>query len=587
MAEPLLEARALSVDRGGRRTLEDISLSLYPGEILALIGPNGAGKSTLLKALLGLIPSDGEVRCGDRSLREMHEKERAREIAYIPQEGLLNQGFRAFEVVAQGRYAHLEKRRSLTRADHEAVRAALKTAQAESLAGRRYDRLSLGEKRRVLIARALASGARILALDEPDASLDLAQKLALFELLRALRDRGYGILVVLHGLDEMRALADRALLIEAGKKVVEGPPDSVLREEIVREIYGVALRGDPPRFERLGEPIKISESPELQRRPREPRRALPLLSINLALLALALILGAAGLILKSGLARDDMSGAQREHAAEGAETLRDHRGFSFRAGGYERILSGSVTADQILAELIPPSRVVGITSYGKNFAPASLRFPEHPTVDRLADLERIVSLSPDLVIVHDLADEAALARLRELGIPVFDLGPVGGAEDFARDIRTLGALIGEAERGEALSALHLGRLERISADLPREGRPRALYIRSFGRDLLGGAVGTHYHDVIVYAGLEDAASELRGWPRYEAEQILTLNPELLVTAKGKGALICASPGLDALAACREGAILEVEGEALDDSAFGVERSALALRRAYDRYRGAR
>lgn len=581
MAEPLLEARALSVDRGGRRTLEDISLSLYPGEILALIGPNGAGKSTLLKALLGLIPSDGEVRCGDRSLREMHEKERAREIAYIPQEGLLNQGFRAFEVVAQGRYAHLGRRRSLTRADHEAVRAALKTAQAESLAGRRYDRLSLGERRRVLIARALASGARILALDEPDASLDLAQKLALFELLRALRDRGYGILVVLHGLDEMRALADRALLLSAGQKVVEGPPDSVLREEIIREVYGVALRGDPPRFERLGEPIEISESPALQRRSRELRRALPLLSINLALLALAFILGAAGLILKSGLARDDARG---EDASERAETLRDHRGFSFRAGGYERILSGSVTADQILAELISPSRVVGITSYGKNFAPASLRFPEHPTVDRLADLERIVALSPDLVIVHDLADEAALARLRELGIPVFDLGPVGGAEDFARDIRTLGALIGEAERGEALSALHLGRLERISTDLPREGRPRALYIRSFGRDLLGGAVGTHYHDVIVYAGLEDAASGLRGWPRYEAEQILTLDPELLVTAKGKGALICASPGLDALEACREGAILEIDAEALDDSAFGLERSALELRRAYDRYR---
>lgn len=589
MVEPLLVAQRISVARGKRRTLEEISLALYPGEILALIGPNGAGKSTLLRAILGLIPSEGEVRCGRRSLFEMHERERAREIAYIPQEGLLTQGFLVEEVVAQGRYAHLGGRRQLSKSDWEAVRDALKIAQIEALIGRRYDRLSLGERRRVLIARALAGGAKILALDEPDASLDLAQKLALFELLRALRDEGYGVLIVLHGLEEMRALADRAILLSSGRAMAEGGPNEVLRDEALEEVYGLTLRGEPPRFERIGEPITIPSRTGKQEREASAAPSWPLVSLNLALLFIALLFGAGALIAKgrpsggaSVVRLSDSSGGQ----------LEDHRGHAFSRGIYQRILSGSVTADQILAELIDPARVVGVTSYGQNFEPAAFRFAQHPSVDRLSDVERILALRPDLVIVNDVADEAALHRLRELEIPVFDLGPVHGAQKFAEDIRTLGSLLGEFERAEALASLYLSRLERIAArpepGVMEKGRfeqaarsKRALYLRSFGRDLLGGASGTHYHDVIRYAGLIDAAEEFHGWPRYEAEQVLTLDPDFIVTAKGKGEVICASPGLERLRACRQRAIFEIDAALLDDSAFGVENAALALRRAYE------
>lgn len=577
---PLLEARGITVERGKRRTLEDVSLELRRGEILALVGPNGAGKSTLLKALLGLIPSEGEVLYSGQSRRSLSPKERARTIAYIPQEGLLTQGFLVEEVVAQGRYSHLEERRRLSPADREAVHAALHAAHAADLIGRRYNALSLGERRRVLLARALASGARVIALDEPDAFLDLGQKLALFELLRALRAQGYAILVVLHGLDEAISLADRALLLANGRAMLSGPPESVLNAEMMREIYGVERRGEPPRFERIGAPITINETPA-GAMPRPPRsRSLPLVTLNFAALFFALLLGVSSLIAKGGLSArssDEKAGAFAE-----SETLIDERGFVFQAGGYERIVSGSVTVDQILAELIDPARVVAVTSYGQNYEPAAHRFASHQTIERLAELERILALKPDLIIVHDLADEAALARLRELGVPVFDLGPVGDAERFARDIRIVGALIGERGRAEALADLYLSRLERISpAEPPDMARPTALYVRSFGRDLLGGARGTHYHDLIHYAGLRDAASEHRGWPRYEPEQILALDPDYLLTAAGKAGSLCARPGLEALRACRQGAVLEVEAALLDDSAFGLERAALALRRAYE------
>src|SRR5690606_30114154 len=106
MAEPALAARALRVSRGTREVLRGVSLEVRHGEVLALLGPNGAGKSTLLRALLGLVPRDGEVLLEGRPLGSMSARERARAIAYVPQHGLLATAFTVEDVVLQGRYAH-------------------------------------------------------------------------------------------------------------------------------------------------------------------------------------------------------------------------------------------------------------------------------------------------------------------------------------------------------------------------------------------------------------------------------------------------------------------------------------------------
>ena len=242
MSAPLLSAAALNVDRGGRRVLTGFALGAHARSISALAGPNGAGKSSALKALAGLLPSTGELSLFGRDLRTLTRRERAHQLAYVPQQSLLQSGIAVREVVRQGRYAHdpaWPGRRKL----QPAVEQALHATDVHELRDRRWNELSGGEQRRVLLARALATEAPIILLDEPTSALDVGHALQFMSLLRELADRGRCIVVVLHDLDQVSRYADQTVLLHHGHTVAAGPTREVISVESahVRAVYGVEL----------------------------------------------------------------------------------------------------------------------------------------------------------------------------------------------------------------------------------------------------------------------------------------------------------------------------------------------------------
>ncbi|MGE0791667.1 MAG: ABC transporter ATP-binding protein [Sandaracinaceae bacterium] len=238
-----LEALGLRVRRRAREVLRGVDFEASAGELTSVLGPNGAGKSTLLSALATLLPSEGSITLDGADLRAMEPKARARRLAYVPQQTLLRSSMLARTVVEHGRYAHHEDPWArIGTADRDAVMRALARTTASELAERRFDRLSVGEQRRVLVARALATEAKVLLLDEPTEALDVRHTLELFALLRELVGEGYCVVAVLHDLDHARRYADRAVLIRAGELVASGPSEDVVSDSRVREVYGVALK---------------------------------------------------------------------------------------------------------------------------------------------------------------------------------------------------------------------------------------------------------------------------------------------------------------------------------------------------------
>jgi iron complex transport system ATP-binding protein len=233
-----LTADAIDVRHGTHHAVRGVSLHAQPGAVLAIVGPNGAGKSTLLKAIAGLIDHRGEVLIHGRSRSSLTPAGRARSIGYVPQRSSLAQGVLVHDVIAQARYAHRKGWHPARLGDSNVERAIERTG-LDSFRHRRFETLSGGEQRRVLIARALASEARILLLDEPTSGLDVAHVLRFFELLASLRAEGYCLVTVLHDLTDVQRHTDATLLLEHGRVVAFGPTNEVVQHTHVQAVYGV------------------------------------------------------------------------------------------------------------------------------------------------------------------------------------------------------------------------------------------------------------------------------------------------------------------------------------------------------------
>lgn len=250
----MIRASELVVHRGEQRVLNGVSFSAQGGEVTCILGPNGAGKSTLLSALAGLLPiSSGAVSVGDVELASLSHRARARKVAFVPQRTGLRSSLHVQTVVSHGRYAHSGGLGRPGPADLEAIEEAMKETDVIGLRERRFDQLSTGERRRVLIARALATRAEVLLLDEPAAALDVRYTLELHALMRRLADSGRCVVVVLHELDAARTLAEHAVLLSGGKPVATGPSSEVVSAEHIRNVYGVELVEEGALGFRLGD----------------------------------------------------------------------------------------------------------------------------------------------------------------------------------------------------------------------------------------------------------------------------------------------------------------------------------------------
>lgn len=255
----MITAQKLSVELGGRLVLDNVEFSAAGSSVSVVLGPNGAGKSTLLKALLGLVDYRGSARCLDRELRELRPEQRAHALAYVPQRSRLQSELTVANVVAMGRFAHQNWLASMRASDHAAVVEALTMADALDLAKRHFNELSCGEQQRVLIARAVATEAPVILLDEPTAAMDIAHVLSLLALLRRLAERGKCVVVVMHQLEEARQCADRCYLLHHGRVIASGGVDAVIADEPLRQAYGVeAVRGGAMSFKLIGPPLASS-----------------------------------------------------------------------------------------------------------------------------------------------------------------------------------------------------------------------------------------------------------------------------------------------------------------------------------------
>src|SRR2546423_2350972 len=244
----VLEAREISVRYGEREALTHVSLVASEGEVIAVIGPNGAGKSTLMRALNGAIkPSSGEVLLDGKSLEIFSRRAVSRRIAVVAQEAELRFPVTVMEFVLGGRYAWSNTGTWgwETFGDLKATREALSETEMEEFAGRLMNELSGGERQRAVLARALATEASVLLLDEPTANLDLAHQAAMLSLVRARCDRRRAAAVVVtHDINLAAEVADRGLLLKDARTLASGSPRQVLTEEMLKKIFKIDVLFD-------------------------------------------------------------------------------------------------------------------------------------------------------------------------------------------------------------------------------------------------------------------------------------------------------------------------------------------------------
>ena len=244
----MLKVEHLTVSRGGRTILENVSFTLLPGQVTAVLGLNGAGKTTLLKAILGFCPRrSGALTAQGQPLDRLSAAERAKKLAYVPQRQ--DGGFRypAEEFVSMGATAYLGAFSQPGRETLDRAKELLTRLDCGHLIGRSMDRLSGGECRMTYLARAMLQDAGCLLLDEPVSSLDFSrQHIFLAQLRRYVRERQAGCLVSIHSPELAYAYADRILILHQRALLLDGArTDSGFDGKLsagLRRIYGPALR---------------------------------------------------------------------------------------------------------------------------------------------------------------------------------------------------------------------------------------------------------------------------------------------------------------------------------------------------------
>jgi iron complex transport system ATP-binding protein len=251
----MLEAIHISKKIGNKRLLDDVSIQVRPGEVVAIIGPNGAGKSTLMRILSGeLHPTAGERKLCNTPIEKWVPLKRAQMLAVLPQHSNLTFLFDVEQVVSIGRYPHA-KQSDLAR-DEAIIAQAMSAAGIDHLSTQVYPTLSGGEQQRVHLARTLAQiwempegNQRYLLLDEPTASLDPSHQHTVLSVARRFANEQTGVLTVLHDLNLASMYADRIVLLVDGKIMAEGKPADVLTRDILQNAFNT--------------PVSVTHHPEL------------------------------------------------------------------------------------------------------------------------------------------------------------------------------------------------------------------------------------------------------------------------------------------------------------------------------------
>jgi iron complex transport system ATP-binding protein len=222
--------------------IDGASLSVPSGCVTALVGPNGSGKSTLLRGLAHqLEPDSGAVRLDGREIQSLGSKELARKLGLLSQENVSPESITVEDLAMHGRYPHRGFFESRTDEDEAAVERALSLAGVEHLRDREIGGLSGGQKQLAWIAMVLAQDTDVLLLDEPTTFLDLHHQLEVMDIVEALKtDSEVTVILVLHDIDQAARYADHMLALDDGDIYARGPPEEIVSEGLLRDVFGVS-----------------------------------------------------------------------------------------------------------------------------------------------------------------------------------------------------------------------------------------------------------------------------------------------------------------------------------------------------------
>jgi len=226
---------------GNGFSLKNINLEIRKGDFAAFVGPNGAGKSTLVRIIAAVIKGySGEITVENKELKEYRSIELSKKVSYIPQADSHVFNFSVFDIVAMGRRPFIGSMGLLKKSDIEKINAILNDYELYAKRDKSFNRLSGGERRTVLIAKAIAQEADILLMDEPTTYLDIHHQIFLMDRLRRLREEnGKTVFFISHNINLASEYAQRVIFIKDGEIVNDGKPKEVITKENIRKIYGI------------------------------------------------------------------------------------------------------------------------------------------------------------------------------------------------------------------------------------------------------------------------------------------------------------------------------------------------------------
>jgi iron complex transport system substrate-binding protein len=279
----------------------------------------------------------------------------------------------------------------------------------------------------------------------------------------------------------------------------------------------------------------------------------------LVALALAVTAATAPTPARSAQRRDGwtlIAKSRTEPLGNGRFGLRDATGTLVELRDFRRIGAGSLVADGLLEALCEPERVIAYSSHAPDDSPLAFRFAGKPAMPFDLNIEKVLQHKLDLFVFNGVSQRGKIDQLREAGITVFDLGEMRGLGTLLENARSLGELLGAPERAERFAQSFERRMRSVGAHVPEEKRRRGIYLGLHGDRTFGGGKLTSYDDVLTSAGLINAAAEAyEGWPRYTPEQVIALDPEVVVTQSGMESHLCNVFGLGRIAACGPGGLV--------------------------------
>lgn len=239
--EYLLHTHALTVGYGKTPVLKDVTFSLCPGQILTLIGPNGAGKSTILKSITRQLKTlSGTVYLGKAPMDTLTDLALARTMSILMTDRVEPELMTCGEVVSAGRYPYTGRLGILSPEDHRQVREAMELVHVSALYDRDFNRISDGQRQRVMLARAICQEPKVLVMDEPTSFLDIHHKLELLSILKELvREKQLAVVLSLHELDLAQKVSDLILCVREGAVDRLGTPEEIFAGNYIQSLYGV------------------------------------------------------------------------------------------------------------------------------------------------------------------------------------------------------------------------------------------------------------------------------------------------------------------------------------------------------------